>query len=42
MVEDAARLGYIKEKVAKHKEEIISRAECEKSIQICVMTSLVQ
>ena len=30
MFEDAARLDYIKEKVAKRKEEIISRAEGEK------------
>ena len=28
MVEDAARLDYIKEKVAKRTEEIISHAEC--------------
>ena len=36
MVEDAARLDFIKDKVAKRTEEIISHAECEKSVQICV------
>ena len=36
MVEDAARLDYIKDKIAKRTEEIISYAECEKSDQICV------
>ena len=30
MVEDAARLDYIKDKIAKRTEEIISNAECEK------------
>ena len=40
MVEGAARLDNIKEKVAKRKEEIISRAECEKIVQICVMIDL--
>ena len=33
MVEDAARLDYIKDKVAKRTEEIICYAECEKSVQ---------
>ena len=33
-VEDAARLDYIKGKVAKRTEEIIFHAECEKSVQI--------
>ena len=36
MVEDAARLDYIKDKIAKPTEEIICNAECEKSVQICV------
>ena len=36
MIEDAARLDYIKDKIAKHTEEIICYAECEKSVQICV------
>ena len=36
MVEDAARLDYIKDKIAKRTEEIICYAECEKSVQICV------
>ena len=36
MVEDAARLGYIKDKSTKRTEEIICHAECEKSAQICV------
>ena len=36
MVEDAARLDYIKDKIAKRTEEMICYAECEKSIQICV------
>ena len=36
MVEDAARLDYIKDKIAKRTEEIICYAECEKSDQICV------
>ena len=30
MVEDAARLDYIKDKIAKRIEEIICYAECEK------------
>ena len=30
MVEDAARLDYIKDKIAKRTEEIICFAECEK------------
>ena len=34
MVEDAARLDYIKDKVAIRTEEIISHAECEKAVQI--------
>ena len=34
MVEDAVGLDYIKDKVAKHTEEIIFHAECEKSVQI--------
>ena len=34
MVEDAAGLDYIKDKVAKRTEEIIFHAECEKSVQI--------
>ena len=36
MVEDAARLDYIKDQIAKRTEEIICYAECEKSVQICV------
>ena len=36
MVEDAARLDYVKDKIAKRTEEIICCAECEKSVQICV------
>ena len=36
MVEDAAELDYIKDKVAKRTEEIILHAEYEKSVQICV------
>ena len=36
MVEDAARLDYIKDKIAKRTEEIICYAEYEKSVQICV------
>ena len=36
MVEDDARLDYIKDKIAKHTKEIICYAECEKSVQICV------
>ena len=36
MVEDAARLDYIKHKIAKRTEEIICYAECEKSVQICI------
>ena len=36
MVEDAARLDYINDKIAKRTEEIICHAECEKSVQICV------
>ena len=36
MVEDAAGLDYIKDKVAKRTEEIIFHAECEKSVQIYV------
>ena len=36
MVEDAARLDYIKDKIAKCTEEIICYAECEKSVQIGV------
>ena len=36
MVEDAAGLDYIKDKVAKCTEEIIFHAECEKSVQICI------
>ena len=36
MVEDTAGIDYIKHKVAKHTEEIIFRAECEKSVQIRV------
>ena len=36
MVEDAARLDYIKDKIAKRTEEIICHAECEKIVQICV------
>ena len=32
MVEDAAGLDYIKDKVAKRTEEIIFHAECEKSL----------
>ena len=36
MVEDAAGLDCIKDKVAKRTEEIISRVEGEKSVQICV------
>ena len=32
MVEDAAGLDYIKDKVAKRTEEIIFHAECEKSV----------
>ena len=36
MVEDAAKLDYIKDKIAKRTEEIICYAECEKSVQICV------
>ena len=35
MVEDAARLGYIKDKIAKRTEEIICYTECKKSVQIC-------
>ena len=35
MVKDAARLDYIKDKIAKRTEEIIY-AEREKSVQICV------
>ena len=31
MVEDAARLDYIKNKIAKRTEEMICYAECEKS-----------
>ena len=34
MVEDAARLDYIKDMIAKRIEEIICYAECEKSVQI--------
>ena len=36
MVEDAARLYNIEDKIAKRTEEIICYAECEKSVQICV------
>ena len=36
VVEDAAGLDYIKDKVAKRTEEIIFHAEYEKSVQICV------
>ena len=36
MVEDAAGLDYIKDKVAKRTEKIIFHAECEKNVQICV------
>ena len=36
MVEDAARLDYVKDKIAKRTEEIIIYAECKKSVQICV------
>ena len=36
MIEDAAGLDYIKNKVAKRAEEIIFHAEWEKSVQICV------
>ena len=36
MVEDASRLDYIKDAIAKRTEEIICYAECEKSVQICV------
>ena len=36
MVEDAARLDYIKDKIANRTEEIICYAECEKSFQNCV------
>ena len=35
MVEDAARLDYIKDKITKRTEGIICYAECEKSVQIC-------
>ena len=34
MVEAAAELDYIKDKVAKRTEESIFHAECEKSVQI--------
>ena len=36
MVEDAARLDYVKDKIAKRTEEIIFYAGCEKSVHICV------
>ena len=36
MVEDAAGLDCIKDKVAKRAEGIIFHAEWEKSVQICV------
>ena len=36
MVEHAAGLDYIKDKVANRTDEIIFHAECEKSVQICV------
>ena len=36
MAEDAVRLDYNKNKIAKGTEEIICYAECEKSVQICV------
>ena len=36
MVEDAAGLDYIKDKVAKRTVEIIFHAECGKIVQICV------
>ena len=38
MVEDAAGLDYIKDKIAKRAEEIIFHAEWENSVQICVKT----
>ena len=39
MVEDAARLHYITEKVDIRTEEMISHAGREKSVQICQIAS---
>ena len=40
MIEDAA--GLDKDKVAKRTEKIISHAECEKTVRICVKSQVQQ